>query len=368
MSRLDIIGVSKYYGNIAAVDNVSFYVDDKEYICVIGPSGCGKSTLIKCIAGIIEADQGDILIDNQSVREVPIEDRNIGFVFQDIALFPQMTVRDNVSYGLAVRGAGSERIARVTNEMLHLISMRERSRSLPNELSGGAQQKVAVARAIATGSFLFLLDEPLGALDALVRVELRYELKQLARDLGLTVIHVTHDQEEALSIADRVIIMKRGKIVEIGSPAEVYLSPKSLFTENFVGETNLLEGKVLRIEGDFCTVGIGSRAIRTLASGKQPDERVVVSVRPEFVFLKEASSNDRNGWKGKIKQVTFLGSLNRYLVETEEGIELVAHVATTSELDGEFHVGDRVGLVSEGKHMLLFDYPKEGLEKEIALE
>ena len=225
-----------------------------------------------------------------------------------------------------------------------------------------------MARAIATGSYLFLLDEPLGALDALVRAELRYELKKLAKDLGLTIIHVTHDQEEALSIADRVIIMKRGKIVEIGSPAEVYLSPKSLFTENFVGETNLLEGKVLRTDGGLSIVEIGSHTINILSQSRKQGERVVVSVRPEFVLLKKASSNDRNRWKGKIKQVTFLGSLNRYLVETEEGIELVTHAATTSELEEGFHVGDRVELVSEGKHMLLFDYPEEGLEKEIALE
>ena len=366
MPKLDIMGVSKFYGNITAVDNASFRIEDKEYVCIIGPSGCGKSTLIKCIAGIISPDRGEILIDGEPVKQVPIEDRKIGYVFQDIALFPHMTVRDNLAYGLAVRSAGADQIGRVTNEMLDLINMRERSKSFPIELSGGAQQKVAVARAIATGSYLFLLDEPLGALDALVRAELRYELKQLAKDLGLTIIHVTHDQEEALSIADRVIIMKRGRIVEIGTPAEVYLSPKTLFTENFVGETNLLEGKVLRIEGDLCTVGIGSRAIRTLVSGRQPDERVVVSVRPEFVAITSASGAD--GWRGRIKQVTFLGSLNHYLVETDEGIELVAHTTTTSELDKGFHVEDKVDLVLDGKHMLLFDYPTEGLEKEIALE
>lgn len=368
MPKLDIMGVSKFYGNITAVDNASFHVEDKEYICIIGPSGCGKSTLIKCIAGIINPDQGEILIDNEPVKHVPIEDRKIGYVFQDIALFPHMTVRGNLAYGLAVRGAGADHIARVTNEMLDLINMRERSRSFPTELSGGGQQKVAVARAIATGSYLFLLDEPLGALDALVRAELRYELKQLARDLGLTIIHVTHDQEEALSIADRVIIMKRGRVVEIGTPAQVYLSPKTMFTENFVGETNLLEGKVLRNEGGLCTVGIGSRTIRTSASGRQPGERVVVSVRPEFVTMMSASGADGDGWRGKIKQVTFLGSLNRYLVETDERIELVAHTTTTSELDKGFHVEEKVDLMLEEKHMLLFDYPGEGLEKEIALE
>ena len=368
MPKLDIVGVSKFYGNITAVDSASFHIEDKEYVCIIGPSGCGKSTLIKCIAGIISPDRGEILIDGEPVKQVPIEDRKIGYVFQDIALFPHMTVRDNLAYGLAVRSAGADHIGRVTNEMLDLINMRERSKSFPTELSGGAQQKVAVARAIATGSYLFLLDEPLGALDALVRAELRYELKQLAKDLGLTIIHVTHDQEEALSIADRVIIMKRGRIVEIGTPAEVYLSPKTLFTENFVGETNLLEGKVLEIDGGRCTVEVGPRTIKAIGPGREPNERVMVSIRPESVALKRASGNDGEEWRGKIRQVTFLGSLTRYLVETEEGIELIAHATTASEFDKGFHVEDKVGLILEGKHMLLFSYPTESLEKEIALE
>jgi ABC-type Fe3+/spermidine/putrescine transport system ATPase subunit len=366
--KLDILNVSKFYGDIAAVDDASFHVEDKEYVCVIGPSGCGKSTLIKCIAGIINPDQGNILVDGEPVQRVPIEDRRIGYVFQDIALFPHMTVRDNLAYGLVVRNAKADQVSRVTNEMLDLINMRERSKSVPRELSGGAQQKVAVGRAIATGSYLFLLDEPLGALDALVRAQLRYELKQLAKDLGLTVIHVTHDQEEALSIADRVIIMRKGRIVEIGKPAEIYLSPKNLFTENFVGETNLLEGTVVGVDGGFLVIAIGGRTVRILASIRNRDEKVIISIRPEFVALTRASGKSQNGWRGKIGQVAFLGSLNRYLVQIEEGIDLIVHVATASESDGGFEVGDEVDLTIEMKHILLFDCPTEGLEKEIALE
>ncbi|MFI5449804.1 MAG: ABC transporter ATP-binding protein, partial [Candidatus Bathyarchaeia archaeon] len=201
MPELDLVGVSKSYGNIQALTDISLHVENKEYVCILGPSGCGKSTLIRCIAGINKPDSGKILIDGESVEQIPIEDRRIGYVFQDIALFPHMSVRDNISYGLAVRHAESTEITTVTNEMLDLINMRDRSKAYPRELSGGAQQKLAVARAIATGSHLFLLDEPLGALDTIVRAELRYELRKLASDLGLTVIHVTHDQEEALSIA-----------------------------------------------------------------------------------------------------------------------------------------------------------------------
>jgi ABC-type Fe3+/spermidine/putrescine transport system ATPase subunit len=367
LPRLDVIGVSKQYGEIAALDNVSLHIDNKEYACIIGPSGCGKSTLIKCIAGIIKPDQGQILIDDQPVNAVAIEDRRIGYVFQDIALFPNMTVRSNLAYGLAVRGAGSEQIAKVTNEMLDLIDMRERAKSVPMELSGGAQQKVAVARAIATGSFLFLLDEPLGALDALVRAELRYELKRLACDLGLTIIHVTHDQEEALSIADRVAVMKRGRVVEIGKPAELYFSPKSLFAENFVGETNLLEGRIAEVDGISCTVQVGPIEVRALTDGRKAGDRVVASVRPEFVSIVKASPSSEDGWRGSISQMTFLGAITRYRVKIEEGLELVAHVPVASEEN--FHVGEDVHVrLHQGKHILLFDLPEEGLEREIALE
>ena len=364
MPKLDLIGVSKVYGDIRALSDISLHVDDKEYVCILGPSGCGKSTLIRCIAGINKPDSGQILIDGESVEQTPIEDRRIGYVFQDIALFPHMSVRDNLSYGLAVRDAESTEITTVTNEMLDLINMRDRSKAYPRELSGGAQQKLAVGRAIATGSHLFLLDEPLGALDAIVRAELRYELRKLASDLGLTVIHVTHDQEEALSIADSVVVMKSGRIVEVGKPSEIYASPSNLFTANFVGETNLLEGNVLETDGSQCTVDIKGHRIRVSGFGKKVGQRVIVSIRPEFVPL---TTPTVMGWKGLIKQVTFLGNLNRYVVETEGGIEIIAEVSTAEYSTG-FRVGESVTVSFEDVHMLLFDYPAEGLEKEISLE
>jgi ABC-type Fe3+/spermidine/putrescine transport system ATPase subunit len=276
-----------------------------------------------------------------------------------------MSVRDNLSYGLAVRHAQPSEITTVTSEMLALINMRDRSKSYPRELSGGAQQKVAVGRAIATGSHLFLLDEPLGALDAIVRADLRYELRKLASDLGLTVIHVTHDQEEALSIADRIVIMKSGRIIEVGEPSKIYISPKNLFTENFVGETNLLEGRVLETHNSQCTVDINGHKLRVSGSGKKVDQKVVIAIRPEFVPLTTSSGT---GWDGRVKQVTFLGSLNRYVVEVEGGIKIVAE-ESTAEYSTGFRIGEGVSvLVENNVHTLLFDYPPEGLEKEVSLE
>ncbi len=366
MPKLQLIDVSKKFGNIAALHNVTLQVEDKEYVCIIGPSGWGKSTLSKCVAGIFRPDSGEVRINDQPVQNIQIEDRRIGYVFQEIALFPNMRVRDNISYGLNVRHAAQERITAVTNEMLDLVNMRERSKAYPSELSGGAQQKVAVGRAIATGSQLFLLDEPLGALDALVRAELRYELKRLASDLGLTIIHVTHDQEEALSIADRVVVMKQGKIVEVGTPSNLYFSPKNLFAENFVGETNLLETRVVETDNVWCIVDIAGHKVRVFGPNREVGQRVVVSIRPEFVRVTPVSGEVGSGWSAEIKQATFLGGVSRYLVGIEGEIEIVAHVPATENRN--FHVGENVGVLPVEEHMLLFDFPTEGLEKEIALE
>jgi len=363
MPKLEITGVSKDYGNIHALNDVSLHVEDKEYVCVIGPSGCGKSTLIRCISGIEQPSSGEIYVDGKSVKKTLIEDRKIGYVFQDIALFPHLTVRDNLAYGLAVRQTPTNEMRTVTNEMLGLINMRDRAGSLPNELSGGAQQKVAVGRAIATGAHLFLLDEPLGALDAIVRTELRYELRKLASDLGLTVIHVTHDQEEALSIADRVVIMKNGRIIEVGRPAEIYHHPKALFTANFVGETNLIEGTVSKVEGALCTIDILNHHVSLQCHRKHVGQRIVISIRPESVLL---SPQTEEGWEGRVKQVAFLGSLNRYVIDVG-GIDVVSEIST-AEYNTNFGVGETVSLFLEEANMTLFDYPEEGLEREIALE
>lgn len=363
MPTLDVRGLSKVYGKLGALDDVSLHIEDKEYVCIVGPSGCGKSTLIKCVAGIIQPTEGEILIDGHSVLNVPIEDRKIGYVFQDIALFPHLSVKQNLSYGLTVRNASANTVTTVTNEMLDLVKMSDRSKSYPSELSGGAQQKVAVGRAIESGSHLFLLDEPLGALDALVRAELRYELRRLASDLGLTVIHVTHDQEEALSIADRVVIMKAGKIVEVGKPAEIYHTPRSLFTENFVGETNLLEGTIVEVTGTSCKVKVGTHTINVFSDCKKMEQRVIVAIRPEFVSL---GSEVLSGWECQIKEAAFLGGLTQYTLQVE-GLEIIAHVPS-----GENHylrVGEPARIsFGSGEHMLLFDYPIDGLEKELALE
>jgi ABC-type Fe3+/spermidine/putrescine transport system ATPase subunit len=208
-----------------------------------------------------------------------------------------------------------------------------------------------------------MLDEPLGALDAIVRAELRYELRKLASDLGLTVIHVTHDQEEALSIADRVVIMKTGRIVEVGKPSEIYRSPKTLFTANFVGEANLLDGEILMVDDTLCTVEVAGHEVKVSSLKRRIGQRVIAFIRPEFVLLTPPTEN---GWPGRVKQVTFLGRFNRYVIETD-GIEIISEVSTADYSTG-FGVGERVSLFLNEANMALFDYPEEGLEKEVGLE
>jgi len=364
--RVRIVGVSKRYGRVTALDQVNLEVENREYLSILGPSGCGKTTLIKCIAGIIQPDEGQIYIDDKGLAGVPIQERGIGYVFQEIALFPHMPVAENVSYGPRVRGWPPARTARVTNEMLSMVGLEERGQAYPRELSGGAQQEVAVIRALASGSSLLLLDEPLGSLDAKVRAKLRYELRQLVADLGLTAIHVTHDQEEALSISDRVVVMKAGRIVEVGSPMELYLRPKRIFTANFVGEANFIEAKIAQ-GGPDCILDIDGLELRcrnplSLASG-----RVVVAIRPEFISFRESGPSGVNTWTGRVENQTFTGSAARYQVKVSNGLTLTVKCPLLSD-EPEVAVGDNVTLSLPVEHIRIYPFPEGGLEQETALE
>jgi len=255
MPKIQLKGVTKRFGKkILAVDNVSLEIQDKEYFSLIGPSGCGKTTLLRMIAGLIQPTKGEIYIDDTLVNDVPPEDRGIGFVFQTYALFPHMNVFDNVTYGPRVKAWEAKRAASLGRETLEMVKLDKRADAYPHELSGGMMQRVAVARALAAGSKILLLDEPLGALDAKIRNELRYEIKRLVEDLGLTAIHVTHDQAEAMAISDRIAVMKKGRILQVGTPYELYMNPQQIFIANFIGESNFLEGRVIGMEDDKTTV------------------------------------------------------------------------------------------------------------------
>ncbi|MCK4455665.1 MAG: ABC transporter ATP-binding protein, partial [Thermoplasmata archaeon] len=222
MPRIELRGITKRFGDVVAAKDVNLTIEDKEYVTFLGPSGCGKTTLVKIISGIWEPTEGEVLIDGKRMNEVPVEDRDLGYVFQSIALFPHMTVLSNTVYAPIVKDFPVEERDKIAQEVLDLVDLLDRKKFFPGELSTGAQQKAGLARALASQAKLLILDEPLSALDARVRVDLRYELRRLVKDLGLTAVHVTHDQEEASSVSDRIVVMRAGRIVEIDSPENLY--------------------------------------------------------------------------------------------------------------------------------------------------
>ena len=366
MPEVNIVNMTKRYGRIVANDKINLHVKDREYITMLGPSGCGKTTLIKCIAGIVRPDEGEIFIGGKKVNDVPMEDRGIGYVFQNIALFPHMDVWDNVTYAPKVKGWTVEETKPLALEMLEMIRLSVRSDAYPFELSGGMQQKTAVARALTSRADLLLFDEPLGALDARVRVELRDELRRLIRMLELTAIHVTHDQEEAMSISDRIVVMKSGRIVEVGTPYDLYTKPKNLFTANFVGEANILRGEMLNTTQDGSAIDIGDGlAIKTTDKSHEEGEIVVIAFRPEFGFL----NRDRMGINdipGIIIESTFSGATGRVRIRLRNGEDVVIkqHLSRkTSQKNG-----DNVYINIEPSNILVYSYPESGLESELALE
>jgi len=363
MPEVRTVDLHKRYGEIVALDGVSIGVGDGEYVCIIGPSGSGKSTLIKIIAGVLRPDRGEVYIDGVLVNDVPVEERGIGLVMQDILLFPHMTVWDNVVYGPLVKGMGRRVADAVGAEVASGVGLTLRKRAFPSELSRGTQQKVAIARAVAAGARLLLLDEPLGSIDPRAAKAMRIELRKLVKDLGLTAIHVTHNQEEAMSIADKIIVMRRGRVEQVGTPLELYARPRTPFVAKFVGgETNFLEGRV--VEGEGCLrVQVEDSVLRL---GEQPrvfsrGERVVVAVRPEHVQIaKSGNAPSENVMRGRVKEVSFLGPYYRYLVDVGE-----TEVIAKTPRRGSTPERGEVRLVIKKAHV--FEYPEEGLEEAVRI-
>jgi ABC-type Fe3+/spermidine/putrescine transport system ATPase subunit len=365
MPDVRIVNVTKKYGKIFALDNVSLTIQDKEYFSLLGPSGCGKTTLLRLIAGLIEPDSGEIYIGDKRVDKVPPEDRDIGFVFQTFALFPHMTAWGNVLYGPKVKNYDAKEADTIGHEVLELVKLDERLDAYPNELSGGMMQRIAVARALAAGAKTLLLDEPLGQLDAKVRNEIRYEIRRMAKDLKLTAIHVTHDQGEAMSISDRIAVMKKGKIVQIGTPQELYMHPNSLFVSHFIGETNFLEGYITETN-EYSEVELrdGLR-VKVINPGIKQDERVVLAIRPEACEMNKGQDTTENGLLGKIEKVTFEGTMVRYEIRLENGDRMIINRPSLAEKWVE--IGEEVTINYPIEKAHLFTYPEAGLAEEISV-
>jgi ABC-type Fe3+/spermidine/putrescine transport system ATPase subunit len=367
MPDVELINVTKTYGKVVAVKNVSLMVKDKEYVTLLGASGCGKTTTLRLIAGLTASDEGKILIDGRDVTNVPPEDRGIGFVFQNYALFPHMDLWGNTTYGPTVKGWSNEDTEKLAKQMLEMVRLSGREDAFPNELSGGMQQRASLARALSAGTQLLLLDEPLGALDAKLRVILRYELRKLVEDLGLTAIHVTHDQEEAMTISDKIVVMRKGSIEQVGTPQELYLQPKTPYIANFIGEANFLNGTIMKTskKGMFAEVP-GGLMIQTKSNQFTIGDRIVLAVRPEYIKIEDYTGSDVNIIAGKIERIRFIGGIIRYEVRLVND-DLMA-IRATIESKTQYETGDKVSLRLDSERIHVFPYPKEGLLEAIRVE
>ena len=365
VSFIQLKDVTKKYDDITALDHLNLSIEDQEYVCVLGPTGAGKTTLLRIIAGLLEPDEGEILIEGRRINELPPEERNAVYMFQQYALFPHMNVWDNVSFSPVIKDYDENRIERLTSEFLEMVKLGERSDAFPNELSGGMQQRIALARGLASGARILLLDEPLGALDARLRVDLRAQLRKITKDQRLTTIHVTHDQEEALMIADRVVVIRNGKIEQMGTPQEIYTNPNSVFIMSFVGGANFIEGIVLKVEESGSIIEIQeSYKIDVSDKSRQVGEKIVVGVRSKDLSIGRFEIPRFNNFVGTVKSVQFIGESIEYVIELNNGI-IVSSKKLISKIDHTYKINDSCIVSFLPEKCYVFDYPKTSLLKEI---
>lgn len=328
-TRVEFRGVVKDYGTTRVLHGVDLNVAPGEFVSLLGPSGCGKTTALRVLAGLEHATDGAVVLGGDDVSQTPTNKRDIGMVFQSYSLFPHLRVVENVAFGLRRRKVAKAAATQRATDALALVGLEHLAERYPHQLSGGQQQRVALARALVTEPRVLLLDEPLSALDAKVRVQLRDEIRRLQLRLGITTVFVTHDQEEALAVSDRIAVMSEGRIEQIGTPEELYLQPATPFVASFVGLSSLVRGEA---HGDVVTVWGTTLPLQHPTTGA-----VEVYIRPEHVFLAPAAQADT---LGTVQESTFLGSLRRTIVRTESGeLIRVQHAA-----DERVTYGDRVGL------------------------
>ena len=338
MAHLSFQGIVKTFGAVTAVDNVSLDIASGEFVTLVGASGCGKTTLLRIIAGFTKPDRGELSIDGKRVEGLPPSKREVGFVFQSYALFPTQTVAQNIGFSLSIRRRPKAEIAGRVEELCQLTQLSGMEDRYPHELSGGQQQRVALARALAPDPSILLLDEPLAALDAKIRAHLRAEIRAVVDRLGITTVYVTHDQEEALSISDRVAVMDAGRILQVGAPMEVYLKPADSFVANFIGTINSLDGRpagdgIMEIEGHPVEV----RIPEALAG----QESVTVTVRPENIDLSHPEPGS-DALSGKLSSFSFLGQSVHAQVTTDGGQDLVVDMSIADWLAIGLSAGDEV--------------------------
>jgi putrescine transport system ATP-binding protein len=349
MPLLRIVSVAKRFGGAVAVDKLSLDIHAGEFFALLGPSGCGKSTLLRMLAGFETPDEGSILLDGADIAPVPPHRRPINMMFQNYALFPHLDVAGNIAFGLKRAGLGGADIAARVAEMLALTQLEGLERRRPDQLSGGQRQRVALARSLALRPRLLLLDEPLAALDRKLRESTQAELLEVQRKLGTTFIIVTHDQDEAMTVADRIGVMNKGSLVQVASPRELYESPNSRWVANFVGDINLIEGLVVSQKGSLLTLRTEEAGTIIVTSGIQPvaGMTVPIAIRPEKIRISSetASSELANALRGEIVDINYLGDISAYSVRLPSGsVVRVTAANLVRSQTGFFIQGQRVSL------------------------
>ncbi|MGI9399794.1 MAG: ABC transporter ATP-binding protein [Rhizobiaceae bacterium] len=328
--------VTKRYGSVIAVDNIDLEIPSGELVTLLGPSGCGKTTTLRLIAGLEMASTGKIFIGDQDVTDIPVTDRDVSMVFQSYALFPHMTVSENVSYGLRVTRAPKAEMIERTEETLALVGLEGYGSRMPSELSGGQQQRVAVARALILRPQVLLFDEPLSNLDAKLRRRVRDEIREIQQKIGLTTVYVTHDQEEALAVSDQIVVMNNAVIAQQGSPRQLYETPADVFVADFIGEANIVDGEVLKGSRSGIEVKIGAASV-SLSGKKAEPGPAHIAIRPDAISVSTRKRND--GVSGKVTSATYLGSHIEYSLETDIGNLYAVDHKTGSPIKPKTEIG-----------------------------
>ena len=373
---IDLRNVTVKYGNNVVLDKLNLFINEKEFITLLGPSGCGKTTTLRCIAGFIEPDEGEIVFEGKVVNDVPPHKRKVNTIFQRYALFSHLNVYENIAFGPEIQKMPKDEIRKTVAEMLELVNLKGFEKRTINSLSGGQQQRVAIARALANRPHVLLLDEPLGALDLKLRKDMQKELKAIQKRLGITFIYVTHDQEEALSMSDRVVVMDKGEIQQIGTPEDIYNEPVNAFVADFIGESNIVDSIMVK---DY-VVSFQGATFDCLDKGFAPNEPTEAVVRPEDIRICEVGAKD--SLTGTITDVVFKGTFYEifvdvngfiWLIQTTEFHEVgktvgmyiepdAIHVMKRSEYSGEF--GDYSSFSDEFDHINDADYEWEAENEE----
>jgi iron(III) transport system ATP-binding protein len=358
VTPVEIHGVVKHFGTVRALDNITLSIAQGELFFLLGPSGCGKTTLLRAVAGFCVPDKGRILFGKTDITAWPPQKRLTGMVFQNYALWPHMSVEANVAFGLKVRHVPSRERHRRVNEALEMVKMDGYGRRKPNQLSGGQQQRVALARALAVRPQCVLLDEPLSNLDAKLRIEMRAEIRRLCKEFGLTGIYVTHDQKEALSMADRIAVMQNGRIAQVGTPTDLYRRPDTKDVADFLGETNFVEAEILSTDQNLCVLSTGLGNLKAVRPADGPGTgQCLLSIRPEAITV-APQSNCANRFTAKVLDRVYLGEMTQ-LTLAVENIRLRATVVERAGLES-FHSGKSVTCGLSPDDIVLIPAPSAG--------